>query len=70
MEQLPNEIIENHLTSLLTPIELLNFALTNNLYYRLSKNQLKINKEKNVSLRMIRILSRLQSLESRFKIQK
>lgn len=48
MEQLPNEIIENHLTPLLKPIDLLNFALTNNLYYRLSKNQLniyKLNKE-------------------------
>lgn len=70
MEQLLNEIIEIHLIPLLTSIDLLNFALTNKLYYSLSRNQLKINKEKKVSLRMKRLLSRLESLESRVKIHK
>lgn len=65
MEQLPNEIIENHLITLLTPIELLYFSLTNKSYYALSIYQLKLNKEKKNIEKQKRILILLESFEKR-----
>ncbi len=68
MEQLPNEIIVNHLITLLTPIEVLYFSLTNKSYYALSIYQLKLNKEKKNIEKQKRILILLKSFEKRLLI--